>query len=114
MSEIVGIEKKRGRREAGRRRAIRAKRESKEWTERKRELRKELRKLRKGRISREEFWGKRKMYKEWCEEEREKYERREEEKIRMIKTQSEAWKYINRYGGRKQREKIDKSIEMKN
>ena len=40
---------------------------SKEWTERKRELRKELRKLRKGRLSREEFWGKRKMYEEWCE-----------------------------------------------
>ena len=32
----------------------------KEW---KRELRKELRKLRKGRISREEFWGKRNKYK---------------------------------------------------
>ena len=31
----------------------------------------------------------------------------------MIKTESEAWKYINRYGGRKQRERIDKSNEMK-
>ena len=30
----------------------------------------------------------------------------------MIKTESEAWKYINRYGGRKQRERIDKSIEI--
>ena len=61
-----------------------------------------------------QFWGKRKKYEAWCEREREKYERREEEKIRMIKTESEAWKYINRYGERKQREKTDKSIEMKN
>ena len=77
---------------------------SKEWTERKRELRKELRKLRKGRMSREEFWGKIKEHKAWSEKERQKYERREEKKIRMIMTESEEWKYINRYRGRKQRE----------
>ena len=59
-------------------------------------VKKGIKKTKKRRISREEFWGKRKMYKEWCEKEREKYERREEEKIRMIKTESEAWKYINR------------------
>lgn len=49
-----------------------------EWKAKKRELRKELGKLRRGRI-------KRKDYREWCKIERQKYKKEEEDKIKSIR-----------------------------
>ena len=69
-----------------------------------------MEKWRKGKIDREEYVKKRKEYKGWCEEERKRHREEEEEKIKAIRTEEKAWKYINR--GRKRREKIDENIEM--
>lgn len=44
---------------------------NKEWKERKRELRSELRKMKKGKLNREEFLEIKKAHKEWCKEARE-------------------------------------------
>lgn len=49
-----------------------------EWKERKRSLRKELRKWRKGKLSREEYVKEKKEYKRWCKEERKRQEKEEE------------------------------------
>lgn len=76
--------------------------------EKKREMRKELRRLRKDKISREECIRKRGEYKKWCKGEKKKHEKEEEEKIKTIKTEKEAWKYINKY--KKKREKITENI----
>lgn len=83
---------------------------SKVWKTKKRELRKELRKLKKGIIDRGEYVEKRKEYRKWCEEEKRKHEEEEEQKIKLIRTEEEAWKYINKF--RKKREGIDENIEM--
>ena len=56
----------------------------------KRKLRKELRELKKGRISREDYVIKRRNYKEQCEIQKKKHE---EEKIKNIRSEKEAWKY---------------------
>lgn len=60
--------------------------QSREWKKEKRELRKVLRRLSKGKIDREEYIRKRKEYKIWCQKERKRYEKMEEEKISRIKT----------------------------
>ncbi|XP_025074790.1 uncharacterized protein LOC112552838 [Pogonomyrmex barbatus] len=83
---------------------------NKEWNKTKRELRKELGRLKKGKISREEFVQKRKEYREWCKKEKHKHEREEEERIKTIRTEEEAWRYINKY--RKKKEGISESIEI--
>ncbi|KAG7203931.1 hypothetical protein KM043_017089 [Ampulex compressa] len=80
-----------------------------EWKVRKRKLRRELRELRKGRIRREEYVKKRREYGEWCKGERQRYEKKEEDKIKSIKTEKEVWKYIDKY--RKKKEGIDESIQ---
>ncbi|XP_011646839.1 cilia- and flagella-associated protein 251-like [Pogonomyrmex barbatus] len=54
---------------------------SKEWNKKKRELRKELGRLKRGKISREEFVQKRKEYREWYKKEKRKHEREKEERI---------------------------------
>lgn len=82
---------------------------NKEWKMKKRELKKELKRMKKEKISREEYIGKRREYKKWCEEERKKYEKEEEKKINLIRTEEEAWKYINKY---KKRERIDENIDL--
>lgn len=64
-----------------------------------------LRRMEKGKISREDYVKKRKDYKIWCNEEKRRHKEEEERKIRGIKTEKEAWKYINKY--RKKREGID-------
>lgn len=56
----------------------------------------------------EEFLRERKEYKEWCREKRREHESQEEEKIKRIRTEQEAWKCINRF--RKRREGIDEEI----
>jgi len=66
----------------------------------KRELRKALKDLKK-KIGRENFITKRKRYKEWCKEQKKKHEEEEEIKIRSIKSEAEAWKYINKYKEKK-------------
>ncbi|XP_067209997.1 uncharacterized protein [Linepithema humile] len=84
---------------------------SKEWKIKKRELKKELKKLEKGKINKKKYVEKRKEYRKWCEEEKRKHEEEEEQKIKLIRTEKEAWKYINKF--RKKREGIDENIEMK-
>lgn len=71
----------------------------------KRELRKTLRKVKRGKMDSEEYIKRRKEYKIWCKKEKEKHEKKEEERIRLIKTEAETWRYINRY--RKKRERVD-------
>ncbi|KAG7198956.1 hypothetical protein KM043_015919 [Ampulex compressa] len=51
---------------------------------------------------------KRRAYREWCKGERQSYEKEEEEKIKLIRTEKEVWKHINKY--RKKKEGIDESI----
>lgn len=82
----------------------------KEWKNRKREIRRIFRNWRKGKCGKDEYWKERKEYKEWCKEKKREHERQEEEKIRGIRTEQEAWKYINRF--RKRREGIDEEISM--
>lgn len=77
---------------------------SKVWKKKKKELRKELKKLKKGKINKEEYI--KKEYRAWCDKKRERYEMEEEEKLRLIKTEEEAWNYINKF--RKRKEKVDK------
>lgn len=53
--------------------------------------------MKRGKTEREEYIKKRKKYREWCNK-RSKHEEKEEIKIRRIrriKTQQEAWRYIN-------------------
>jgi len=69
----------------------------KEWKNRKRKVREQLRSWKKGKCEKGEYWKERKEYKEWCKEKKREYERQEEEKIRSIRTEQEAWKYINRF-----------------
>ncbi|XP_012535403.1 golgin subfamily A member 6-like protein 6 [Monomorium pharaonis] len=85
---------------------------SKEWKRKKRYLRAMMRRMKKGKISREDYVQKRKHYKEWCKEEKKRHEEKEERKIKNISTEKEAWKYINKY--RKKREGIDEEIELGN
>lgn len=83
---------------------------NKDW-KKKRELGKVLRDLKKEKINREEYIAKRKEYKEWCKEQKKIHEEIEEDKIRNIKNETEAWKFINKYR-RKRIEKINKDIQM--
>lgn len=69
-----------------------------------------MRKWKKGKVSGEEFCRIRKDHRKWCGEERRRHEEEEEEKIKVIRTEQEAWKYINKY--RKKREKIDEEIDL--
>lgn len=85
---------------------------SKEWKKKKKDLRRELRRMKKRKTSKEMYVKKRKEYREWYEEEREKYEKEEEEKLKLIGTEEEAWKYINKF--RKKRERVNESIELEN
>lgn len=80
------------------------------WKEKKRDVRKILRKWRKGNCNREEYTEKRKEYKEWCKKKKTEFEKEEEEKIKHIKTEQEVWKYINKF--RNKREAIDTEIEI--
>ncbi|XP_039304823.1 golgin subfamily A member 6-like protein 22 [Solenopsis invicta] len=84
---------------------------NREWKEKKRELRKMLRNLKKGRIDREDYIARRKEYKEWCKEQKKRHEQAEEEEIRKIKSEKEAWKYINKYG-KQRKERISDDIRM--
>lgn len=61
-------------------------------------------------INKEEYIRIRRDYRRWCEEERKKHEKEEERKIRMIRTEKEAWQYINKY--RRKRETVDNGIGM--
>ncbi|XP_025997477.2 golgin subfamily A member 6-like protein 6 [Solenopsis invicta] len=47
---------------------------NREWKEKKRELRKMLRNLKKGRIDRKDYIARRKEYKEWCKEQKKRHE----------------------------------------
>lgn len=57
---------------------------------------------------------KRRDCKEWCKGQKARHAREEEGKINRINTETETWKYINRYGRkRKKREGVDKRIGSK-
>lgn len=53
-----------------------------QWKEKKRNVRKVLRKWRKGKCSKEEYLEIIKEYKEWCKEQKEQFKKEEEEKIK--------------------------------
>ncbi|XP_033175429.1 golgin subfamily A member 6-like protein 22 [Bombus impatiens] len=80
----------------------------KELKERKREIRRKMTKFRKGKCSREEFIEEKKALKQWCKRRKEKQEEEEMEKINKLKTEQEAWKYINKY--RRRREVVGEEI----
>ncbi|XP_033362843.1 trichohyalin-like [Bombus vosnesenskii] len=80
----------------------------KEWKERKRETRRKMTKFRKGKCSREELIEEKKAFKQWCKQRKEKQEEEKMEEINKIKTEQEAWKYINKYTRR--REVVDEEI----
>ncbi|TGZ50575.1 hypothetical protein DBV15_11466, partial [Temnothorax longispinosus] len=84
---------------------------NKEWKERKRRLRRLMRDWKKGRIGKEEYVRERKEHKEWCKEQNGRHKIEEEEKIRNIKNEAEAWKYINKYR-KKKAEGISEQIHM--
>jgi len=74
-----------------------------EWSKKKRELRKELRRLMRGRIGREEYVKKRKEYRKCCEEKK----KEEKEKIIRKVEEGKVWELVNR-----ERKKINKMIEL--
>lgn len=63
----------------------------------------------KKRRNKEEYPRKRKEYREWCREQKKKHEK--EEKIRNIKSETEAWKYINKCR-KKKTERISENINI--
>ncbi|KYQ51994.1 hypothetical protein ALC60_08898, partial [Trachymyrmex zeteki] len=83
-----------------------------ECREKKREMNRARRRYRReqeeGRY--EEFVGVKKEYRKLCEEKEREQMRREEKEVQNIKTEAEAWNFINR--GRKKREGVCKGIEM--
>jgi len=64
-----------------------------------------------GRLHYKKEITKRREYKEWCKTRKREHVEEEEIKIRGIRTEAEAWKYINKYKGRRG-ERISKDIEM--
>lgn len=84
---------------------------NKEWKGKKKELRRVLRELKKRRIDKEEYVRKRREYREWCKEQKKKHEEEEEERIRNIKSEADAWKYINKYR-KKKTERISEKINI--
>lgn len=61
--------------------------EEKEGTE------KRMKKMRRGKIDKEEYIKRRKEYRKWYNKEKERLKKEEEEKIRAIRTKEEAWRY---------------------
>ncbi|XP_024881253.1 ABC transporter F family member 4-like [Temnothorax curvispinosus] len=67
--------------------------------------------LEEGRIGKEEYVREKKEHKKWCKEQKGRHESEEEEKIRNIKNEAEAWKYINKYK-KKKAEGISEEMHM--
>ena len=63
---------------------------SNEWKVRKREVRRSLRQFKKGKTRREVYLEKRKEFRQWSNEEKEKHAAKEELKLSTIKTKVEA------------------------
>lgn len=63
-----------------------------------------------GQSQKEEYTKVVKEYKLWCKKENEKHAKKEEDRIKEIKSEAEAWKFINKF--RKRREKTDEGIEI--
>lgn len=61
--------------------------EEKEGTE------KRMKKMKRGKIDKEEYIRRRKEYRKWYNKEKERLKKEEEEKIRAIRTKEEAWRY---------------------
>ena len=84
----------------------------KECQEKKRELNRARRKYRKEREEGyQEYVRCRREYRSLYEKKEEEYKKREEKEIENIKTEAEAWNFINR--GRKKKEGVCKEIEMR-
>lgn len=64
----------------------------------------------KKRVSEEEYKESRRVYKDLCKEKKRKWKEKEEEKVRNIKTEKEAWEYVNR--GRGSRPGTSENIGM--
>lgn len=54
---------------------------------------KRMKKMRRGKIDKEEYIRRRKEYRKWYNKEKERLKKEEEEKIRAIRTKEEAWRY---------------------
>lgn len=84
-----------------------------EWSNKKRELGKDLRNMKRGKISRKEYIRKKGEYRAQCKKEREEYQKKKEEKI-SLKTEEESWKYnilINL--GKREKKVLNQNIKMK-
>lgn len=75
----------------------------------KKELQKKWKEVNKGERTRVEYRRCEREYKKKCEEKKELWKKKEEDKIAKIKTEKEAWEFINRE--RKRKEGICKNIE---
>ncbi|XP_018400175.1 PREDICTED: golgin subfamily A member 6-like protein 22 [Cyphomyrmex costatus] len=84
-----------------------------ECREKKREMHKARRRHRKEQEERrhEEFIRCRKEYRELCGKKQEEQKRKEEKEVEKIRTEAEAWKFINK--GRKKKEDVCRDIKMK-
>ncbi|KYN04961.1 hypothetical protein ALC62_04156 [Cyphomyrmex costatus] len=81
-----------------------------ECREKKREVNKVRKRYREGEERWENFIRCRREYREACRVKEELHKKREEEEIENIRTESQAWNFINK--GRKKREGISKEIKM--
>lgn len=83
-----------------------------ECREKKREMHKARRRYRKEQVEgrHEEFERCRKEYRELCEKKQEEQKRKEEKEVEKIRTEAEAWKFINKR--RKKKENVCGNIKM--
>lgn len=80
-----------------------------ECREKKKEVRKELRKWRKNRADREEYKEKKREYKLICEQKKREENENWEREVDRVKKEGEVWEIVNR--GRKRRKMINEEIE---
>ncbi|KAK0169380.1 hypothetical protein PV328_012122, partial [Microctonus aethiopoides] len=80
----------------------------KECKSKKRELKKELKKWRKGMTGKEKYLKERKKFKEMCREKERKKQEKELAEIKEAKTEKKIWEFINKY--RKARPGVNKNI----
>ena len=81
-----------------------------ECWEKKRNVRKMLKKFKSGKLTKEVYFKERKSYKELCNRKKQEQDLKYEEEIKNIRNENEAWKFINRE--RKRKTSICEEIKM--
>ena len=81
-----------------------------ECWEKKRNVRKMLKKFKSGKLTKEVYFNERKSYKELCNRKKKDQDLKYEEEIKNIRNENEAWKFINRE--RKRKTSICEEIKM--